>query len=218
MWCCILTLQRSLYAIVVPRLALLAFTICQPLVLNRFLIFLDDDPESKNVGYGLIGAYGLVYFGIAGSQALYWHRNGRSVTMFRGILISAVFSKATEISITTADNNAPVTLMSSDVSLAVFGSSSGLTQNPGRSHCARHEADPRVLGHSHTDRHSHLAFEQPDRIRRIWAHNRRGICSDRHRLCFCSCQEVHGGVAGKDTEANRCDLAKPSRLYVILTY
>lgn len=115
-WCCILSLQRSLYAVVVPRLALLAFTICQPLVLTRFLLYLDNGSESKNVGYGLIGAYGLVYFGIAGSQALYWHRNGRSTTMLRGVLVSAIFTKATQISITTADSNAPVTLMSSDVS------------------------------------------------------------------------------------------------------
>lgn len=116
LWCCILTLQRSLYAVIVPRLVQLAFTICQPLVLNRLLIYLEDESQSEKIGYGLIGAYGLVYVGIAASQALYHHRNGRSTSMLRGILISAVFGKATEISITTADTNAPVTLMSSDVS------------------------------------------------------------------------------------------------------
>lgn len=114
---CIITLRWPLTAVIIPRLVQLAFTICQPLVLNRFLVFLSDAPESPNVGYGLVAAYGLVYFGIATSQALYWHSNARFVTMLRGTLVTAVFSKATEISITATDNAAAVTLMSTDVSL-----------------------------------------------------------------------------------------------------
>lgn len=114
--CCIVTLQRALIAVIVPRLALLAFTICQPLLLSRFLNFLDDPSQSVQIGHGLIGAYGLVYFGIAATQALYWHQNGRSVTMMRGVLVSAIFSKTTEMSITAADDSAALTLMSSDVS------------------------------------------------------------------------------------------------------
>ncbi|KAH7248979.1 P-loop containing nucleoside triphosphate hydrolase protein [Fusarium redolens] len=113
--CCVTTLRRSIIAVVLPRLALLAFTICQPLILNRLLVFLDDTSQSINIGYGLIAAYGLVYSGIAFSQALYWHRNARSVTLLRGVLVSAVFSKAADLSITTTDDSAAVTLMSSDV-------------------------------------------------------------------------------------------------------
>ncbi|KAH7165470.1 P-loop containing nucleoside triphosphate hydrolase protein [Dactylonectria macrodidyma] len=117
--CCIVTLRWSLVAVVIPRLAQLAFTICQPLALNRFLVFLDDSSEPAAVGYGLVAAYGLIYFGIAVTQALYWHRNGRSATMLRGVLVSAIFSKATETSITAADDSAAVTLMSSDVEVIV---------------------------------------------------------------------------------------------------
>lgn len=101
-----------------PRLAQLAFTILQPLVLNRFLTFLGDEPESPKIGYGLVGAYGLVYVGIAVFQALYWHSNARFVAMLRGTLVSAIFSKATEISVTATDDAAAVTLMSTDVSAA----------------------------------------------------------------------------------------------------
>jgi len=52
---------------IIPRLVLLAFTFCQPLLVNRFLDYLQDPVEIKdaNIGYGLIGAYGLVYFGMA---------------------------------------------------------------------------------------------------------------------------------------------------------
>jgi hypothetical protein len=84
--------------------------------LTRFLGFLNDETQSVNIGYGLIGAYGLVYLGIAATQALYWHQNGRCVTMLRGILVSAVFSKVTEVSVVAVDDSAALTLMSSDVS------------------------------------------------------------------------------------------------------
>ncbi|KAF4426572.1 Multidrug resistance-associated 1 [Fusarium acutatum] len=117
--CCAMTLRWSIVAVVLPRLALLVFTICQPLILNRLLVFLDDTSQSINIGYGIIAAYGLVYSGIALSQALYWHRNARSVTLLRGVLVSAVFSKATDLSITTTDDSAAVTLMSSDVDVIV---------------------------------------------------------------------------------------------------
>ncbi|KAM0298499.1 hypothetical protein ACHAPM_008569 [Fusarium culmorum] len=117
--CCITTLQWPITAVIVPRLALLAFTICQPLILNRLLVFLGDTSQPINIGYGLIAAYGLVYTGIALSQALYWHRNARSVTLLRGVLVSAVFSKATELSTTATDDSAAVTLMSSDVDVIV---------------------------------------------------------------------------------------------------
>ncbi|KAJ4270222.1 hypothetical protein NW762_001898 [Fusarium torreyae] len=117
--CCFTALRWSIIAVILPRLALLAFTVCQPLILNRLLVFLDDASQSINIGYGLIAAYGLVYSGIAISQALYWHRNARSVTLLRGVLVSAVFSKATELSTTVTGDSAAVTLMSSDVDVIV---------------------------------------------------------------------------------------------------
>jgi hypothetical protein len=82
-------------------------------------LFLSDESESLNVGYGLVAAYGLVYLGIATAQALYWHSNARFVTMLRGTLVTAVFSKATEVSIAASDNAAAITLMSTDVSVSI---------------------------------------------------------------------------------------------------
>ncbi|KAK1256135.1 hypothetical protein MKX07_008394 [Trichoderma sp. CBMAI-0711] len=113
--CCISTLRSALISVIVPRLALLAFTICQPLVLTRFLGFLNDETQPVNIGYGLVGAYGLVYLGIAATQALYSHQNGRCVTMLRGVLVSAVFARVTDVSVVAADDSAALTLMSSDV-------------------------------------------------------------------------------------------------------
>lgn len=51
---------------IIPRLALLALTFCQPLLLRRLLDYLKhSDVEDKNIGYGLIGAYFVVYVGLA---------------------------------------------------------------------------------------------------------------------------------------------------------
>lgn len=55
------------------------------------------------------------------SNSLYFYRNARFFTMLRGILVSAIYTKTTEISITALDNSAAVTLMSTDVERIVGG-------------------------------------------------------------------------------------------------
>ena len=60
------TLKWPLLSGVFPRLCLIAFTFCQPLLINR-AINLSQQPvtdQTTNIGYGLIGAYVLVYVGI----------------------------------------------------------------------------------------------------------------------------------------------------------
>ncbi|KAK2776790.1 ABC multidrug transporter [Colletotrichum kahawae] len=114
-WACIGTLKWQLLTVVPARLCLLGFTICQPLVLNCFLDFLQDPSENVNHGYGLIGAYGLVYLGISIASSFYWHKAFRSLTMLRGVLVAAIYSKTTELRSASSDDAAAVTLMSTDV-------------------------------------------------------------------------------------------------------
>ncbi|TQN69569.1 ABC transporter gloK [Colletotrichum shisoi] len=116
---CVSTLKWQLLAVILPRIFLLGFTICQPLILNRFLDFLQNTPEDVNYGYGLIGAYGFVYLGISISSSIYWHKAFRSLAMLRGILVTAVYSKTTELRVAPGDNSAAVTLMSTDVDVII---------------------------------------------------------------------------------------------------
>ncbi|KAK1728937.1 ABC transporter [Colletotrichum acutatum] len=116
---CIVTLKWQLLAVVLPRLFLLGFTICQPLILNRFLDFLQHPSESTNYGYGLVGAYGLVYLGISISSSFYWHAAFRCLTMLRGVLVAAIYTKTTELRVAPGDDSAAVTLMSTDVEAIV---------------------------------------------------------------------------------------------------
>ena len=46
------------------KVALLGLTFCQPILVNRVLVFLQERGDI-NIGYGLIGAYALVYIGLA---------------------------------------------------------------------------------------------------------------------------------------------------------
>ncbi|EFQ30925.1 ABC transporter [Colletotrichum graminicola] len=112
---CISTLKWQLLAVVLPRVFLLGFTICQSLILNRFLEFLQNPSEDVNYGYGLIGAYGLVYLGISISSSFYWHKDFRSLSMLRSVLVAAIYSKTTELRVAPGDDSAAVTLMSTDV-------------------------------------------------------------------------------------------------------
>jgi ATP-binding cassette subfamily C (CFTR/MRP) protein 1 len=66
------TFKWQLFAPVFPRIVRIAFTFCQPLLLNRFISYLaeSEGPESANIGYGLIAAYGIVYLGLAVGSTL----------------------------------------------------------------------------------------------------------------------------------------------------
>lgn len=52
---------------VIPKLCQIAFLFTQPLLVERAMSFAGtpNQTEFNNIGYGLIGAYALVYSGIA---------------------------------------------------------------------------------------------------------------------------------------------------------
>ncbi|KAK6517411.1 hypothetical protein TWF281_004068 [Arthrobotrys megalospora] len=106
-----------------PRLILIVFIFCQPLLLETFLGYLKDPEERKNgnIGKAMIGAYALVYIGMAVTSAFYWYRNIRFITMVRGTLMSLVYNHATKLRITSTNNAESVTLMSGDVENLVRG-------------------------------------------------------------------------------------------------
>lgn len=87
--------KRDIAVTVVSRLALLTFTLLQPLAMNTLLTWLDttSSPQNRDSGYGLIAAYGLIYLGIALSTGIFWRYQFRWVTKLRSVFISAVYSK-----------------------------------------------------------------------------------------------------------------------------
>ena len=61
------TLKWPLLSVIFPRLCLIGFNFAQPFLINNAIDFTNEpiSDGSMNVGYGLIGAYLLVYCGIA---------------------------------------------------------------------------------------------------------------------------------------------------------
>ncbi|KAI4279834.1 MAG: hypothetical protein L6R38_004935, partial [Xanthoria sp. 2 TBL-2021] len=110
-------LKWRLLAAVPPRLGLIGFKFCQPFLIERAISFNRQpiDQSSTNQGYGLIGAYFLVYSGIAVTTGQYQHLTYRSITMARGGLISMLFAKTAFVKANAADPASSLTLMSADI-------------------------------------------------------------------------------------------------------
>ena len=99
------------------RIGLIAFTFCQPFLITR-AIDLSQEPltqAASNDGYGLIGAYFIVYVGIAVTSGQYQHLTYRAITMARGGLISMMFAKTSSLDSNTVDSAQALTLMSADI-------------------------------------------------------------------------------------------------------
>ncbi|KAM3075096.1 hypothetical protein ACMFMF_005777 [Clarireedia jacksonii] len=116
-WVMLRAMLQPLTASILPRLALIFFKFMQPLLINR-ITELASDPDAESAtrnGWGLTAASGLVYIGSAIASAAYQHKANRMVTMVRGSLVSAIYVQTLDLSITSFDESAAVTLMSSDV-------------------------------------------------------------------------------------------------------
>lgn len=105
----------------------MAFNFCQPFLINRAVTYAEQSPSAQtmNIGYGLIGAYVLVYVGIAVSTGQYQHFTFRFITMMRGGLISMLYNKAVEVPLTEVDTASSLTLMSADIERIVTGMQTG---------------------------------------------------------------------------------------------
>ena len=61
------TLKGPLLAIILPRLCFIGFTFCQPFLISATLAWVESDDRSDDTsqGYGLIGAWFIVFVGLA---------------------------------------------------------------------------------------------------------------------------------------------------------
>ncbi|KAH8603182.1 hypothetical protein B0O99DRAFT_680140 [Bisporella sp. PMI_857] len=136
----IATLKWWILSAIVPRAFLVAFTLSRPLMVHRAVDFVTEPVTqvSKNAGYGLIGAYTLVFTGMAVppdllhfpslanvalqiSSGIYWHIVNRIMAMVRGNLVALIYAKSLELSAEDMEDAASLTLMSSDVDNAMLG-------------------------------------------------------------------------------------------------
>ncbi|KAL2836011.1 P-loop containing nucleoside triphosphate hydrolase protein [Aspergillus pseudoustus] len=117
------TFKWQIGAAILPRALLAALNFCQPLLLHRSLTFSMEPVtnETNNTGYGLIGAYILVYIGMGVTLGQQQHLTYRAITMIRGAVVSMVYKKACTLDLKDADPAESVTLMSADIERIVQG-------------------------------------------------------------------------------------------------
>ncbi|RDW76399.1 putative ABC multidrug transporter [Aspergillus mulundensis] len=115
--CTLKTFKWQICAAIPYRAFLVALNICQPLLLHRSLSFSTEPVNSTttNIGYGLIGAYILVYTGLGITMGQQQHMTYRAITMVRGGVVSMVYRKACTLNLKDADPAEAVTLMSADI-------------------------------------------------------------------------------------------------------
>ncbi|KAK1961243.1 ABC transporter [Colletotrichum sublineola] len=116
------TLRWSIFAPIIPRLAQVAFTLCQPLLLREFLRYLAGEATFVGrTGYAFIITYGLVYLGIAISGCIYWRLTYKCLVKMRGCLVAAVYEKTTRIDTARYDMTTAVPLISTDMERIIAG-------------------------------------------------------------------------------------------------
>ncbi|EEU35583.1 uncharacterized protein NECHADRAFT_52409 [Fusarium vanettenii 77-13-4] len=103
------------------RICLIAFKYTQPFLIQRTVGFASDLTEPKSIGWGLTGAWLLVFIGLAISNGFYYHKTYQFVTSVRGSLESLIYNKTLDLSTTAFDETIAVTLMSTDTEAICLG-------------------------------------------------------------------------------------------------
>ncbi|XHG06242.1 hypothetical protein AWENTII_009447 [Aspergillus wentii] len=116
-------LWKPLLSTVVPRLLVICFKICQPLLTEKAVSLLSqpDSQYNTNVGRALIGATALTYIGMALMIARYKHNTYRLICMVRGGLVGLIYDATLQLGATAAEQSAAITLMDTDIERIVYG-------------------------------------------------------------------------------------------------
>ncbi|KAJ5727035.1 ABC transporter integral membrane type 1 [Penicillium malachiteum] len=108
---------------ILPRALQIGFTFAQPFLVDSTISWVEeeDSPTTMSQGYGLIGAFGITYIGIAVSTAYAQHQAFRVVTMMRASLIDMMFRHITVMCDSDIESSAPVTMMNADIERITSG-------------------------------------------------------------------------------------------------
>lgn len=109
-------LKWSIIASGVPRALLIGLTFAQPFLIRRTIDYVSNRSDQPgNVGWGLVGAYAIVYTGLALLTASSTYLINRVTVRMRGGLVCLIYQKTVDLSITALEESAALTLMSTDV-------------------------------------------------------------------------------------------------------
>ena len=116
LWTSVHVLRWQLFLSACPRVLLIAAHYAQPFLIQDTIQYISNrDEQTASTGWGLAGAFFLVYLATAILNAAYRHLLNRCITQLRAGLVSLLYHKTLDLSIVSADPAASLTLMSSDV-------------------------------------------------------------------------------------------------------
>ncbi|KAK4946454.1 hypothetical protein LTR10_014653 [Elasticomyces elasticus] len=109
-------LKWQLLISALPRVLLSVDMFAQPFLVQETINFLGSQgKQSVPVGWGLAGAYFLVYSAQAILKGAYKHLLNRCAVQVRGGLVSLLYHKTIDLSLAAPDRSTSLTLMSSDI-------------------------------------------------------------------------------------------------------
>lgn len=118
LWTTAWVLKWQLLLSAVPRIMLIGFKYAQPFLLSRTITYVSNrNDQPSNVGWALVGAYAIVYVGLAICTASFTHLLNRCWTMLRGGLVTLMYTKTIDLSLTALDESSALSLMSADVEM-----------------------------------------------------------------------------------------------------
>ncbi|KAJ5714937.1 ABC transporter integral membrane type 1 [Penicillium malachiteum] len=106
---------------VLPRLLVSGFTFCQPFLMNSMVSWTEDSDAPMYSGKAMIGAYALVYMGMAASTALYGYYTFRATIRLRGGLVSLIHRQTINARGVDLGETTAITLMGTDVERIATG-------------------------------------------------------------------------------------------------
>ncbi|KAJ5939096.1 ABC transporter [Penicillium verhagenii] len=112
---CVHAHLASFLSPIIPRLFITGFTFAQPFLINATLDFIDQKQRDVNYAKGLVGAWALVYLGLAASNSIYQYQSFRFVTRLRGSLITLIYQRTLQTRSADMGEITAVSLMGTDV-------------------------------------------------------------------------------------------------------
>ncbi|KAJ6072100.1 hypothetical protein N7499_010114 [Penicillium canescens] len=108
---------REILTCIPPRLIFGGFTFCQPFLIQTAIKLSEQrsSPPTKSYGKALVGAFVLVYLGMAVSKAVYARLVNRIMTMTRAGLMSMIYLCTTKLNNSKLGDSQAITLMGTDV-------------------------------------------------------------------------------------------------------
>ena len=104
-----------------PRLALTAFTFAQPSLVNTTVTYIGQPKGDETFGKALIGAWALVFLGLAVSNSIYSYQNARFATRVRGSLLGLIYGHTLKTRAVDLGEITAITVMGTDVERICLG-------------------------------------------------------------------------------------------------